>query len=792
MATSDLAERLSFLFPTVYGPTVDTSPEAPDPNDEAELRRLVSLDLQLPATANELEASALAMFADLRVVLARLVLTDAAGAWQAVVRLLDAGRDREDALEQIGDVLADHVIEPLASGGQIDVEQLRDGLDGLGGWDELDEEIDLLPWMIDEWRAHGGVADDEIAGIVRAAIHPAILETIGDEVRTIDEVAAPYAQRLRLAPADASLVIGMYLQWFTNQVVVTARGNVARTATVLDGLRFRHVLTDAEAAAERLEVGTDLTVLFDDIDAGRLPDGSELTTTFRTAIDGPEHRRGSVQVLSGPPGWLGDAGPGDEVAVSRRGDVVTVERVARSDAPDRVRTAFDAARHDLSRPIDLHHLVRAAAVDAGGLGPDLGAPLSEILPAAGWSVRGEEAAASDHDWDAVDAEARRRGRSSVMAAAGVDEAFAGQVERLVEELFGPGRWFRATEPVPVRPDRVAEVTRLLGRPGVAGAVWTLGVGPDPEDDTAEAVLQLAQSLLDQTGPAHATGPARLAVLAAGQLDRVDLLPELLTTAAVDDSHDPALCSVAADVALDRGDVAAVRRHQRRAGLPPGELLRAIERSERSFSAGRNEPCPCGSGRKYKRCHGDVRPRTPTEEERARLLAARLDRHAQRRLQLTHRLAKRAGLVEDDEWWVEGGELAQPFLRAVTWFAGGVLDDHLTTRGALLPEADRELEEAWSAAHLVVGTSEAPGRITLADGREVDAPSGVAGSLALPWTTLVGWEVPLGDQPTFLFGAPVGTDIASTVEAFAGTADDPDAIARALGTTWRRTSAATAR
>jgi preprotein translocase subunit SecA len=24
--------------------------------------------------------------------------------------------------------------------------------------------------------------------------------------------------------------------------------------------------------------------------------------------------------------------------------------------------------------------------------------------------------------------------------------------------------------------------------------------------------------------------------------------------------------------------------------------------------GRNEPCPCGSGRKFKRCHGDPRMR----------------------------------------------------------------------------------------------------------------------------------------------------------------------------------------
>lgn len=212
----------------------------------------------------------------------------------------------------------------------------------------------------------------------------------------------------------------------------------------------------------------------------------------------------------------------------------------------------------------------------------------------------------------------------------------------------------------------------------------------------------------------------------------------------------------------------------------------MDRRERSYSARRNDPCPCGSGQKYKRCHGDVRPRTPTDEERAQLLAIRLDQHALRRLRFTHRLAKRARLLEDDQWWVEGGELAEPFLRAAAWFAGGLLEDHLATRGALLSDADRALEESWADARLVVGASDTAGQITLADGRTLPAPSGIGGSLVLPFKPMVGWEVPIGDQPTFLFGAPVGTDVETTAELF-GAAREPDAIADALGSAWRRRS-----
>lgn len=780
---SDLAERLAFLFPTAYG-TNGAAPEAPDPRDHVELRRLVSLDLRLPTAANELEARALAAFANLRAYFAQLVLLDAGGAWQAVLRLLDGGHHRDEVLEQINGVLTDHVLGPLTSGEEVDVDRVCDALDHLGRWDPLDDQLDQLPWMIDEWRSSGHVADDEIAEIVREVIHPEVLHVIGDEVRTVDEVAARFASRLRLPPADASAVVGMYLEWFTNSVVVTPRGNIARWATVLDGVRFRHALTEPEAASERLEVDTDLAVVLDDIDAIRLPDGSSLQSTFRTAVDGPESRRGEVHAVSGPPGWLGGAQAGDQIAISRRGDQLVVERVEPADAPAQVVSALNAAQHDLRLPTDVYTVVGVAAVDAGGFGSDLGAPLSELLVTAGWSVRGEQVAANGYDWDAVQAEAAGRGRARVLETAGVDPSLAGRVEHMVEELFGPGSWFRATEALPVRDDRVAAVARLLGRDGVAGAVWTLGLGPDPEASVAEAVLDLAQGLLHRCERTSATGPARLALLAAGKLDRVDLLPGLLEIAAVGDCTDPALCAIAADVALDRGDIKAARRHQQRGWLPPSELLQQMDRPERSFSAGRNDPCPCGSGKKYKRCHGDVRTRTPTDEERAQLLAVRLDQHALRRARSTHRLAKRAGLVEDDQWWVDEGELAQPFLRAVTWFAGGLLEDHLATRGALLSDADRAFEESWVGARLVAGASDRAGQITLSDARTVPAPSGIGGSLVLPFGSMVGWEVPVGGQPTFLFGAPVGTDVEATAELFAD-GSDPDAIAAALASAWPR-------
>jgi uncharacterized protein len=50
----------------------------------------------------------------------------------------------------------------------------------------------------------------------------------------------------------------------------------------------------------------------------------------------------------------------------------------------------------------------------------------------------------------------------------------------------------------------------------------------------------------------------------------------------------------------------------RAGRPPAEVMAmvvALDREDALRRAGRNDPCPCGSGRKFKSCCGSPGPRT---------------------------------------------------------------------------------------------------------------------------------------------------------------------------------------
>ena len=41
----------------------------------------------------------------------------------------------------------------------------------------------------------------------------------------------------------------------------------------------------------------------------------------------------------------------------------------------------------------------------------------------------------------------------------------------------------------------------------------------------------------------------------------------------------------------------------RRGYPAAEVMRVLTLEEAFARAGRNDPCPCGSGKKFKRCHG---------------------------------------------------------------------------------------------------------------------------------------------------------------------------------------------
>lgn len=808
MSTTDLDERIAFAFPTVDVAATGLDPLRSADRFELVQRELGRLDDAVAADPdNQVQAAAAQILLGLRDALCGMIVHDEADVWPTVRRLRDEGFDDERIHKMLLGTAVDHLMPQMADPDRdpdrgFDAESFVEALARLPDDprdlddDAEDDPLDDLKWQVEEWlesEQPERELEDDIAATLRGAIHDELLAAIGDRITTVEALVEEVAPRLPLRRDAVRAALGMYLEWYCHGVFVSPEGHAATDATLLEGVRFRHVLTEAEAATERLARDLDLEVLLDAADPGSVAAGP-LHLTIRDGVDGEEARgRGAVPVIEGPEGWLGGASAGTEIAITRRGEQVEIEDV--SDQPGDPTVAVDALSRLLDEygrhaPIDVYRLVRLAAVSAGGLGPDLGRPLSDLLAQAGWSTRDELVAPEGFDWDAHREEQRRRSREAVMARAGVEgPEMVRPIEDLVTELFGEDSWHDPSAHArPVPDDRVRPVATLLGEPGVAESVFTLGVSIEPEADQLDSVLEVARSLLDRAPTGDlATGPARLALLAANALDRVDLLPDLVKAAALHDVTDPALCTIAGDLELDRGHLEAAHRAYVRGDVEVSDtLLRLLIRVGTAFDAGRNEPCPCGSGRKFKRCHGSPTGPPIDDMTRARLLIARLERHDRRRHEFgIFRWQRLAGLVVDEEWLADDATMFGPLLETLAWFEGGGLADYLETRGGLLPEDDRALAESWLDAPLAVGTM-TEGGVELTDGRVVSAAAdlGGFGVAPFPGAATFGRLVPVGGELHLVRCAWPRTDAAETESLLHEAGDDPDAIATAIGRTRR--------
>ncbi|MEO6654258.1 MAG: SEC-C domain-containing protein [Ilumatobacteraceae bacterium] len=259
------------------------------------------------------------------------------------------------------------------------------------------------------------------------------------------------------------------------------------------------------------------------------------------------------------------------------------------------------------------------------------------------------------------------------------------------------------------PDDVAPLVRTLAEPELALAAWTrwsdlelLG-GPlddlierlSRDDDGAGGVTWLrarheawfartehAVALLES---ARAGGhPLVLIELAAIEADRSDPMAarRLLQEAGVsvdvdlDDVYDPLAADVdfGGEVAEEIAPFAAVR---------PRPM------------AGRNEPCPCGSGRKYKQCHLG-RERHPLEDRAGWLFVKMLRFMQVNAPNLPEAIAE--DIVE---------AVVDPNLRSMVeesyltvdlaLFEGGVADWFLDAKRSLLPPDEVEMLEQWIAS-----------------------------------------------------------------------------------------------
>jgi hypothetical protein len=517
----------------------------------------------------------------------------------------------------------------------------------------------------------------------------------------------------------------------------------------LDGLTLTHVLTDEERADGRLELGVDVEpveLLIDDGLVLHLEDGTQV-------VRSRDH-------LTGPDGWLPDAPAvvltlvGERCRISGREQVPTVDQ----------RTADRLAEvHELLRgqpvPVDAIELVLEARARYPRLLSEAHAPLGQLLMAGGLRVVGDRVLAEDepdpepHDPFALVEDHLRDDHGlddeEVADVRLVHDAVLTTLDRLTEalrerldeaggEVPTPEQLVASvvTEPPaageqPDGDDEVAttshddEVRWLAGLPAALGRLLS-----DEElalvllEDVvaghalrAMALGEMVTVLEPRLGPRHAR--ANAAWLRAGTLeltadDHAGAEPLLRRALELDPDHLEATVSLAGYLD-DRGRAGAALSQLQRLegpGLEGTRQLLARYAKPGPAAAGRNEPCPCGSGRKYKVC---------CQRSNGWPLQARLD-------WVWHKIVRFITSPAGQDVLVDTAGLAgaSPTVAAamddivivnLALFEGELLQDLCDLRGGLLPADELELLRTWSETRASVQevVEVAPGRgLTLLD------------------------------------------------------------------------------
>jgi tetratricopeptide (TPR) repeat protein len=239
------------------------------------------------------------------------------------------------------------------------------------------------------------------------------------------------------------------------------------------------------------------------------------------------------------------------------------------------------------------------------------------------------------------------------------------------------------------PDTSSHLAQMLGFPGIA-RVLAVKAWSDPAFEPFVADIAAAAIGRDAAGPRFVLGAcaeARDDVAAAERLYRSAL--------DADADHPLALVEVAR-YETDRGDYAAALRHLRAARVPADDSDRAwLEGLVGPVwpKVGRNEPCPCGSGRKFKACHLDD-PGEVGSVEAAKTLLHKLDAWlSQPNMQRIGEEVRRE-IGAPAPAGGDGANPGDPLVSDIVLFDRGGLRQFLDVRGALLPGAERTLGRTW--------------------------------------------------------------------------------------------------
>jgi hypothetical protein len=506
-------------------------------------------------------------------------------------------------------------------------------------------------------------------------------------------------------------------QWNTLEMECPARQLVdARWVwlpSVLAGRVFTHRLSADELAHDVLTVTPDLNPiasLCEQEQYRRFADGSEARLVLvgyddelLDERDIPDQAVDPAGALMLEPGALAAlrVGDGDTIGLRLTNDGLVIERV--NVITQHTAGAALAATLDSDDPTFLDAAAWTACVTDPELFTHPLPPLSEIVDEYGLVRRGEWLAPHGFDYDRWRFERRcevlgeRYGLDAddALALAALIELHSKALQLVGSEDVGGGDESFTKLSTDNSGGGVGELGAHLMDPMLAELLVAETVGVDRG---GAAALGLLAEVMESAVPRSARVAWRwLRAVALERIGDIDQAERELLEAESMNPNWPLHLVDLARIASDRGDVEHGLGLLRRAGAGPDdplvELLQA-HRVEPRADVGRNEPCWCGSGRKYKKCH--LGREQLTLAQRVRWLYAKAAQHAElsgwRELLAEvgyERYRHTRGLDEA----LDAG-LTDPLVMDVVLFEGGAFAEFLQVRGSLLPDDERLLAGQW--------------------------------------------------------------------------------------------------
>ena len=544
---------------------------------------------------------------------------------------------------------------------------------------------------------------------------------------------------------------------------------------LLEGTRWT-VDVDAEHALEdfvRLDVDlafltwwliSDEVTLVDDA-------GTELGLL---ELDGIDVDGVDTDVVFGPGGWLEPLAGGlatvEVIGGALRWTVCNDEPSATARQVDAIRAGFELAAQTESygdvivdEPVELTFApgeavtMEALVADRGAFVDDQPPRHDDLLEAAGLERRGPFVAAAEFDWERL---STWQGRNRSRWEFGLDDDEAAFLAMLGGALgmFLAGELDALGDDVEQRAAGAALLASILEQhEDVAVAFWA----SQSARITADEILRFADALVDALGEAT----PGMAWLRSRCLDAVGRVPEAIAALdeVVSDTDHPLALIEAAGFAADRGDASTARRLLERAGALEhlaehdgefthsspdldllAELLPVTQRPK--AAVGRNDPCPCGSGRKYKACH--LGKEQYPLDVRAGWLYGKAVRHLHRSdplsaVEIAREMARHAG-------WDTEQELIESLPAAdLALHEGGAFAEFLAARSDLLPADEALLAAQWTLIDRGVFEVEqaGPDWVELSDigrGERITVTNVDQERTASPGTLLLGRPLPVGD------------------------------------------------